>query len=85
MTGLRRSISSKRAEDTDGPSAVSDPRYACQPDTAHFGRWTVTDTLTGLPAASDGRDFIDLGKSDAADIAEALNSYLSEGKDPPLV
>jgi len=64
---------------------VDEARYETRHDVDCHGRWVVIDTLTGLPAASDGRDFVNLTQSDAADIAEALNAYLSEGKDPPLV
>ncbi|KQS64430.1 hypothetical protein ASG39_10685 [Rhizobium sp. Leaf371] len=37
------------------------------------GVWTVVDEMTGLPAASDGRDLTGLEKQDARDIAEVLN------------
>jgi hypothetical protein len=49
------------------------------------GKWMVVDDYTGLPAASDGREFVELIKTDALEIAEALNAYLIEGKQPPLV
>ncbi|TCL90316.1 hypothetical protein C8J38_10832 [Rhizobium sp. PP-WC-2G-219] len=37
------------------------------------GGWTVIDEVTGLPAASDGRDLTGLEREDARDIAEVLN------------
>ncbi|WP_244477516.1 MULTISPECIES: hypothetical protein [unclassified Rhizobium] len=49
------------------------------------GCWTVVDVLTGLPAASDGRDLTGLGKDDASDIAYALNEDVSRHRDSPLV
>lgn len=63
----------------------TDQRYEARPDSQARGQWVVVDTHTGLPAASDGKDFTSLSKRDAADIAEALNTYLKEGKEPPLV
>ena len=56
------------------------PRYEIRPETN--GRWTVVDTLTLLPAATDGRDFIGLAKEDARDIADELNRSYREGRDP---
>lgn len=47
--------------------------------------WSVIDTLSGLPAASNGRDFVGLRKSDAKDIADELNRCESEGADSPLL
>ena len=38
--------------------------------------WTVVDEVTGLPAASDGRDLTGLSLEDARDIADALNREL---------
>lgn len=49
------------------------------------GFWTVVDTLTGLPAASDGRDLTKLDRDDARDIASALNRDIAARKDSPLV
>jgi hypothetical protein len=40
------------------------------------GAWTVVDEVTGLPAASDGRDLTGLSLEDARDIADALNREL---------
>lgn len=37
------------------------------------GVWTVIDEVTGLPAASDGRDLTGLAQDDARDIADVLN------------
>jgi hypothetical protein len=45
-------------------------------------RWTIVDTLTSLPAASNGRDLIGLTQVDARDIADELNRSLAEGRDP---
>ena len=49
------------------------------------GCWTVVNVLTGLPAASDGRDLTGLGKDDASDIAYALNEDVARHRDSPLV
>jgi hypothetical protein len=70
---------------TGRDNALIDRRYQARRDMAHRGLWQVTDTLTGLPAASDGKDFVNLSRSDARDIADALETYLNEGKEPPLV
>jgi hypothetical protein len=45
-------------------------------------RWAVVDTLTSLPAASDGRDLNGLSKVDAQDIADELNRSVAQGRDP---
>lgn len=45
-------------------------------------RWTVVDTLTSLPAATDGREFVGLAKEDARDIADELNRSVAKGRDP---
>lgn len=63
--------------------AVRDHRYVARPD--GDGRWEVVDSHTDLPAYSNGRGFVQLGKIDAVDLADALNSYILEGKDPPLI
>ncbi|WP_245306932.1 MULTISPECIES: hypothetical protein [unclassified Rhizobium] len=42
----------------------------------------IIDTLTSLPAASDGRDFVGLSKRDAEDIARELNLSVAQGRDP---
>lgn len=68
---------------TGGFEVLKELRYeALQNDD---GWWQVTDRYTRLPAASDGREFTKLSHRDAIDIAEALNTYLLEGKTPPLV
>ncbi|MDM9622503.1 hypothetical protein [Rhizobium sp. S96] len=46
------------------------------------GRWAVMDTMTSLPAATDGRDLVGLTKQDAEDIAKELNSSDAQGLDP---
>jgi|UPI00055A5075 hypothetical protein len=56
------------------------PRYEIRAETT--GRWTVVDTLTLLPAATDGRDLTGLAKEDARDIADELNRSCAEGRDP---
>lgn len=45
-------------------------------------RWTIVDTLTSLPAASDGRDLTGLTQADAQDIADELNRSAAQGRDP---
>ncbi|KWV51628.1 MULTISPECIES: hypothetical protein [Rhizobium] len=56
------------------------PRYEIRQEPR--GRWTIVDTLTSLPAATDGRDFVGLSKRDAEDIARELNLAAAEGRDP---
>jgi hypothetical protein len=48
----------------------------------HSGRWTVVDSMTALPAASNGRDLIGLSREDARDIADELNRSIAQGRDP---
>jgi len=44
------------------------------------GQWAVIDTLSGLPAASDGDDLVGLEYEDAMDIADTLNDADQRGK-----
>lgn len=46
-------------------------RYGVRQERSGF--WTVMDEVTGLPAASDGRDLTGLDREDARDIADVLN------------
>lgn len=46
------------------------------------GRWTVVDSMTSLPAATDGRDLVGLSREDARDIADELNRSVAQGRDP---
>lgn len=62
---------------------MQEKRYEVRQETN--GCWTVLDVLTGLPAASDGRDLTGLGKEDARDIAYALNEDEASHRDSPLV
>ncbi|MGZ2385096.1 hypothetical protein ACVIDN_006520 [Rhizobium brockwellii] len=43
------------------------------------------DTLTGLPAATNGKDLVQLRKRDADEIAEELNSCERRGTASPLL
>jgi len=66
---------------TDEPCPSEDlPRYEIRQELR--GRWTIIDTLTSLPAATDGRDFVGLSKRDAEDIARELNLSVAQGRDP---
>jgi len=47
--------------------------------------WQVIDTMTNLPAASNGREFVRLGKKDAQYLADELNACGAEGRESPLV
>lgn len=62
---------------------MNEPRYSLRQETN--GTWTVVDIITGLPAASDGRDLTGLERDDATDIADALNSDYLAGRESPLV
>jgi hypothetical protein len=42
----------------------------------------IVDTLTSLPAASNGRDFTGLSMQDARDITDELNRSIAQGRDP---
>lgn len=50
---------------------MSEVRYGVRQE--RCGGWTVVDEVTGLPAASDGRDLSGLEREDARDIADVLN------------
>ena len=66
---------------TDEPCPPDDlPRYEIRQEPR--GGWTIVDTLTSVPAATDGRDFVGLSKRDAEDIARELNLSAAEGRDP---
>jgi hypothetical protein len=65
--------------------ACGDPavgRYQAQ---EYDGTWQIIDSVTNLPAASAGRDFVKLCKSDAVDIATELNRCEAEGTTSPLI
>jgi hypothetical protein len=47
--------------------------------------WSVIDTLSGLPAASIGRDFVALRKCDAKELAKEFNRCETEGLGSPLL
>jgi len=44
--------------------------------------WTIIDTYTGLPAASDGKDLTGLEFDDARDLLTLLNDSDSRGENP---
>ncbi|MDM9627475.1 hypothetical protein QTL95_16345 [Rhizobium sp. S152] len=56
------------------------PRYVVWQEPR--GTWTVMDSLTSLPAATDGKDLSGLSKIDAEDIAQELNRSIAGGQDP---
>jgi hypothetical protein len=58
-------------------------RYQAEADIE--GTWRVTDCMTGLPAASNGKDLIRLAKQDAQDLARELNDSEREGRPSPLL
>lgn len=68
---------------TDCGEPMQEKRYEIRQESN--GCWTVMDMLTGLPAASDGRDLTGLGKDDASDIAYALNEDVARHRSSPLV
>lgn len=49
------------------------------------GTWRVTDLMTGLPAASNGRDLVRLSREDAEDIAHEPNDSERDGRPSPLL
>jgi hypothetical protein len=67
----------------DGSRPAADVRYEATPDAD--GAWRVVDLLTGMPAASNGRDFVRLARRDAEDIAQELNACERDGLPSPLL
>ena len=67
----------------DGSRPAADVRYEATPD--GDGTWRVLDLLTGLPSASNGRDFVELARKDAEDIAQELNTCERAGLPSPLL
>jgi len=62
---------------------MNEPRYDIRQE--KNGLWTVFDILTGLPAASDGRDLANLEREDAKDIADHLNrEHIGRRRSPLL-
>lgn len=60
-----------------------DKRYVVMEEQA--GTWQIIDSATGLPAATDGKEFVQLAASDAKDIADELNRCDAEGSESPLL
>ena len=60
----------------------STPRYIIRQEPR--GTWMVMDSMTALPAATDGKDISGLSKVDAEDIAQELNRSIAGGRDPLL-
>lgn len=75
-------MSFKDARPADSRNHVREDRYQAIPGE---DGWTVMDRLSGLPAASNGRDFIKLRRTDARDISNELNNCEREGKPSPLL
>lgn len=48
-------------------------------------KWQVLDSITGLPAATNGRDLVQLDKRDAEDLADELNDCEGKGRPSPLL
>lgn len=49
------------------------------------GAWQVVDTATGLPAATNGKDIVQLHQRDAEEIADELNRCDAEDGKSPLL
>lgn len=47
--------------------------------------WQIVDTLSGLPAATDGRDLVQLTRMDADEVAKELNECEEAGRESPLL
>jgi hypothetical protein len=77
-------MSSNSSNDDPDPlyhsSIRTSERYVVSED--HAGTWKIVDTTTGLPAATNGRDFVQLSKVDAKDLADELNECDAQGGDP---
>jgi hypothetical protein len=67
-----------RAGRSDGTS-----RYAVGQEPE--GTWRILDTMTGLPAATNGRDLVGLQEIDALEIAAELNRCEESGCPSPLL
>lgn len=63
-------------------SVRTSERYAVSKD--HAGALKIVDTTTGLPAASNGRDFVQLSKVDAKELADGLNACDAQRNADPL-
>ncbi len=66
-----------------GAVSTEDKRYVVMEEQA--GTWQIIDSATGLPAATDGKEFVQLAASDAKDIADELNRCDAEGIESPLL
>lgn len=47
--------------------------------------WQIVDTASGLPAATDGRDLVQLARIDADELAKELNECEDGGRESPLL
>jgi hypothetical protein len=70
-----------------GPRSLTsgqiDQRYVATEEQS--GTWQIVDTATGLPAATNGREFVQLTARDAKEIAAELNACEAQGGKSPLL
>lgn len=67
----------------DHSSKRRSERYVVSED--YTGGWKIIDTTTGLPAATNSRDFVQLNKVDAKELADELNECDAQGSADPLL
>ena len=76
------SVKFKRVRFSIVPSS-SPSRYEIREDVEET--WRVIDTMSGLPAATNARDLVQLGRRVAVDRAWDLNKSEDQGRDSPLL
>jgi hypothetical protein len=75
---------SKFGQIDGGPRSLSrGQRYVATEEQS--GTWQIVDTATGLPTATNGREFVQLTARDAKEIAAELNACEAQGGKSPLL
>ncbi len=67
-------------DDPDEPADVPEIKFALVQQ--GHGKWMILDTHTDLPAASNGKELVDLDFDDARDIADMLNVEFRANRNP---
>ena len=73
----------KLTEEVTAPKQPAEARYEVREDVGET--WQIVDTASGLPAATDGRDFVQLARRDAEELAKELNECEEGGRSSPLL
>ncbi|TAU52489.1 hypothetical protein ELI15_17285 [Rhizobium ruizarguesonis] len=61
----------------------AEARYEVREDAEET--WQIVDTANGLPAATNGRDLVQLVHKDAIELAKELNDCEQGGLESPLI